>query len=692
METNSFELLAPAGDWDSLMAAVQNGADAVYLGGSVFNARKFAGNFDDAAMERAIIYCHARGVRVYVTFNTILLDRELSDALSYAAFLYEAGADALIVQDMGLVRMVRAVLPEFELHFSTQAGIHDENGLKLCESLHIRRAVLSRELSLARIRALHAAGTAVELECFAHGALCSAMSGVCLFSSMAGGRSGNRGACAQPCRKAYALHTDEMRHPLSLADLNMLFHVQEMRAAGIRSVKLEGRMKRAEYVAAMTHAYRRAIDGAAEEELRPLITTMKRVFERGDSTGYYYGTDVPVEARGVLSGADAPLRELQETYRTEYRKRPLEMTLTLRIGEHARLEAKAGRHRVQVEGDIVEGAQKAPDVERYKAQLAKLGDTPFTLEACTVVMPEPAYVAAGALNALRREAVQALYARMQGKRQAGDIAVPAVGGKGKGIGGIIAVAPDEEGIRAASEAGAEYLALAPGRYDAILPVLERLQSCRAAAKLLLQLPAADFTGEWAENWREAFESGLLDGGVAQHASQVRSIVGVKIASYLCNASNAQSIEALYALGFDGVTASLELNRAQLKDLVLNTGAIAYGYGRVQLMQLWHCPQRAVRGAAACKACATPLMDEGGRRFALDPVKGRAHCLTRVRNCDTLDILDSLHTITPKAVMLEFFDESIAEVKDRVHAAQAVMNGHAALRHGATRGHWARGLD
>lgn len=297
------ELLAPVGSREALVAAVQNGADAVYLGGKLFSARQYADNFDREELCDAIEYAHVRDVRVYVTVNTLLADSEFAEAASYLKFLYEAGADAVIVQDLGVARIVSEVLPHLALHASTQMTVHNSAGVTALKEHGFSRVVLARELSLREISEIREK-SGVELEVFVHGALCVCYSGQCLMSSMIGGRSGNRGRCAQPCRMEYSL-VDEQgtqlvdpehvgRHLLSPMDLNMIRHIPELAGAGVASLKIEGRMKRPEYVAIVTGIYRSALDRyrqspddytVDERELKDLA----QIFNRGFTTGYFFG-------------------------------------------------------------------------------------------------------------------------------------------------------------------------------------------------------------------------------------------------------------------------------------------------------------------------------------------------------------------------------------------------------------------
>lgn len=278
------ELLAPAGSWDALVAAVQNGADAVYAGGTAFSARAYAQNFDRDTLKKAVDYCHLYGKKLYMTVNTLVDDGELKEMVSYAADAYKMGVDAFIVQDLGAARvMIDMGLP---VHASTQMTVHNTEGVKFLHRMGFKRVVLSRELTLDEIRNI-TANTPIEIEVFVHGALCVSYSGQCLLSSLIGGRSGNRGRCAQPCRKLYQLvyggkAIGDARYLLSMKDLNTIDWLKDIVNAGVASLKVEGRMKRPEYVATVIRAYRSALDGVlSEQDRRDLEAIFNRKFTRG---------------------------------------------------------------------------------------------------------------------------------------------------------------------------------------------------------------------------------------------------------------------------------------------------------------------------------------------------------------------------------------------------------------------------
>ncbi|MCL4516605.1 MAG: U32 family peptidase, partial [Firmicutes bacterium] len=261
--------MAPVGEWEALVAAVENGADAVYLGGQLFNARRYAANFGPEEMARAVEYAHIRGVNLYVAVNILIKDTELEEAARYLVSLYELGVDGIIVQDLGLASLARRLVTGLPLHGSTQMTVHNAEGAEYLARLGFERVVLARELSLAEVEEIHRR-VPIQLEFFVHGALCFSYSGQCLMSSLIGGRSGNRGMCAQPCRLEYML-VDGQGQPamdvektgnylLSPRDLNMSEHLPELAGAGVRSFKVEGRMKRPEYVATVIRIYRQVID------------------------------------------------------------------------------------------------------------------------------------------------------------------------------------------------------------------------------------------------------------------------------------------------------------------------------------------------------------------------------------------------------------------------------------------------
>ena len=327
------EILAPAGNMDSLIAGVRCGADAVYLGGKELSARRNAANFTDEELEEAVRYCHARGVKVYLTLNTLASDSEMNIALGIIERACEINADALILQDLGIAKLAREAAPSMPLHASTQMSVHTLSGLFELAEMGFRRAVLARELSRSELLEL-AEKSPIDLEVFVHGALCMSVSGQCYLSSVLGARSGNRGLCAQPCRLPF-LAPGGVRHALSLKDLSLVESLTELEDLGITSFKIEGRMKRPEYVAAAVTACRASLDGEYSGEL---MNQLQSVFSRSGFTNGYYFSKLGNDMFGIRSKEDVVsaknvLSDLEKLYGKEKQIVPTDFAFTAISGQ-----------------------------------------------------------------------------------------------------------------------------------------------------------------------------------------------------------------------------------------------------------------------------------------------------------------------------------------------------------------------
>ena len=689
------ELLSPAGSREALVAAVQNGADAVYFGGSMFNARRFAANFDEQGLAFAIDYCHERGVKVNITLNTLLLDREMPAALKYAEFLCRTGADAAIVQDMGLAALIRKNIPELPLHASTQMGIHGLNGARVAEKLGFEQVVLSREVPLREIEYIHK-NTPIALEAFAHGALCMSFSGACLLSSMAGERSGNRGTCAQPCRKRMGLGDmpGKDEYNLSLGDLCMIEHLGELERAGVSCIKLEGRMKRAEYVAVVTRAYRDALDGAGKAEIARHKKRMLDMFDRGGGCiGYFYGDDAHTGCIAVSDRSRELIQEAAGSYAKDTRKQPVEMELHLRVGEAARLSMGLGEHIAAAVGDVVQPAQKPQTAERYMEQARKLGDTPFVCAELRADIDENAFLPMSAVNALRRDASAKLTESLHLRRGCGSGDAPILKNRPAERTKITVIASTLEQARAAFGAGADEVALEPWKFD--VAAFEEAAALKGSGRLLISLPVAIISHKEEEKIMKIIESGLIDGGIAANIGQIGIIrsLPLKIAGTQMNAMNGYTVQAYKDMGFDRATLSLELTKPQLRDISREGTAVSI-YGRAQLMQLRHCPVKEYKGCRGCGGFPGEMTDEGGRRFPLCNIRQEDGCLVRLLNCLPTDITDLYGELPmPEAVQLAFYDEGPEKVRERIAAAMAARDGRkVSPAKNATRGHWNRAVD
>ena len=409
---NKIEILSPAGGFDSVIAAVRSGADAVYIGAKAFSARASAHNFDSDELRECVRYCHSRDVKVYLALNTVIFDDEMQAALDLAIDAARADIDAIIIQDMGLVSLIKRAVPDLPLHASTQMTVHTPYGARALYEQGFKRVVVSRELSLDEIREIRDFCPEVELEVFVHGALCMCVSGQCYFSAMLGGRSANRGMCAQPCR--LPMRFGENDHALSLKDNGSLHYLRTLAEIGVVSAKIEGRMKRPEYVAAATAAAKEARDNgfvsaASEERLRS-------VFSRTGFTDGYLGGSRGEEMFGyrrrddVVSADSRLLKEIRAGYKDEYRHIGLDMTLRAAVGEQPTLTVSDGEHSVTVTGaEPAERALNMPlNAERARQNLVKTGGTQYIVNTFAAEIGEGAALSAAALNALRRGALAQL--------------------------------------------------------------------------------------------------------------------------------------------------------------------------------------------------------------------------------------------------------------------------------------------
>ena len=387
------ELLSPAGSRASLEAAVQAGADAVYMGFGAFNARRSAKNFTDEEFADAVAYCHLRGVRVFLTLNTLLTDRELPQAAEALRKASDMGVDAVLVQDWGALTLARAVAPDLPIHASTQMSLFTAGGARWAEGLGMERVVLARELSREDIARVCQSCDA-EIEVFVHGALCMCYSGQCTMSALIGQRSGNRGACAQPCRLPYGVNGPcRGQYPLSLKDANLSAYLQELEQMGVACLKLEGRMKRPEYVAVVTAVYRRLLDegrGPTEEEARALYDAFSR---SGFTDGYYRHRKGPAMFGTRPESAPEPkelFAQARQLYENgEHKRIPITLQADLRAGRPFTLTAGDGIRTVTVTGAVPEAARtRELTAQDVAERLQKTGGTVFRCETVEVTIDE----------------------------------------------------------------------------------------------------------------------------------------------------------------------------------------------------------------------------------------------------------------------------------------------------------------
>lgn len=404
MRNKDFELLAPAGNLEIFKGVIESGADAVYVGGSMFGARAYANNFTEDELLEAIDFAHLRGVKVYLTVNTLIKNSEFSKLYDYLLVYYKRGLDAVIVQDIGVVKAIHEYFPSMEIHTSTQMTVTGADGVRFLSQFGVTRVVMAREVSLAEMKRIHEE-TGMELEAFVHGALCYSYSGQCLFSSILGGRSGNRGRCAQPCRLPYTVEGKKDEYILSLKDMCGIKALDKLHDAGVYSLKIEGRMKQLEYACGVVKYYRSYIDS-----MKPVTDAdydrIKALGNRCGFTDRYYfdhnGSDMVTYVKpNFVSNAAEPS--------PEKRKLSIEGELVLREGEPGSLTVKRGDVTYKASIEPVSAALKAPlDKKAAIDRINKTGDTDFEFSHIKAQIGENVFVPNGALNKLRRDAISGL--------------------------------------------------------------------------------------------------------------------------------------------------------------------------------------------------------------------------------------------------------------------------------------------
>ena len=595
------ELLAPAGSWEALLAAVEAGADAVYLGGKLYGARAFAKNFDEEGIREAVRYCHLHGVKVYVTVNTLLFDRELPDALAYLHTVYDSGVDAVIAADLGLCSLIRTHLPELPVHTSTQASVHNAQGVSAVAALGSERAVIAREVTLADMRRI-VEESPIEIEVFLHGALCVCHSGQCLFSSLVGGRSGNRGECAQPCRLPY---NGKDHYPLSLKDLSLAAHIPALIDSGVSSLKIEGRMKSPDYVFGVTSIYRRLLDerrAATPEEHKRLAA----LFCRGGFTDAYAVGKHERPMTGVRSEEDkSSTRELASRTFTP-RRHAVSARAIFRLGEPASMTIFDKNRFVTVTGDIPSTAQNAPlNTQDLSTRLCKMGNTYLSLDPSDleIELDSNVNLAPSSINALRRAAADSFSDASRASVM--QASVPR-----------IKTAPTRPFTTAQFFNGDLYTTLSDQErsfFDiAFVPLFCEPFPDGANG---VSIPPVIAESEW-QAVRETL-AGRAARGVhyalvsnLSHVALAREFGLTPIGDFRMNVANAYTKRTLAALGVHDLILSPELTLPQSRDV----GGGLIVYGRIPLMLTERC---FVRENGGCKKCGSfTLTDRMGKSFPI----------------------------------------------------------------------------
>lgn len=641
------ELLAPAGSPEAVTAAVQSGADAIYLGYGDFNARRNAKNFSQEELRAAVFDCHLRGVKVYLTLNTLLHDRELPIAAQTAALASELGVDAVLVQDLGVAKLVRETCPDLPLHGSTQMTLHSLAGVEEAARLGMTRAVLARELPREEIAAICKASP-IEIEVFVHGALCMCYSGQCFLSSLIGGRSGNRGLCAQPCRLPYRwAGAKETGYPLSLKDLSLAGYLGELTQMGVACLKLEGRMKRPEYVAIVTQIYVAALR-EGREPTREEQEILAQAFSRqGFTQGYYLDQTGPgmFGVRQDKTQDPGPLfAQAKSRYqRGEAAAVPVDLTVTVSAEQPVTLEAADEQGRtVTVHGPIPEPARnRAVTREQVAAQIAKTGGTVFACRRVEAQVGPGLSLPLSAFNALRRKALEALAQQRSTPPQRRQLAfVPPPGVENPTTPPVLTVSVGRlDQVTAAlleQEPAVVYLPLedaaqAPETVAAWVADYPQVEFAVTLPRIVWDREAPRLRRELAAVQQAGINTALA--GTLGPLSIARQMGFALRGDYGLGVCNSLTLGEVARLGLCSATVSFELKLAQIRDLskVLPTEALVYG--RLPLMLTENCIQKA-RGCPCGEEHR--LQDRKGAQF---PVRKAWGCRSELYNAKTLYLAD-----------------------------------------------------
>ena len=638
----SMELLSPAGSPESLRAAVQSGAGAVYLGWGDFNARRSAKNFSDEEFADALRYCHERGVRVFLTLNTLLTDRELPRALETATAACRMGVDSVLVQDWGLFDLLRQALPDLPLHASTQMSLFTSGGCREMAADGCERVVIARECSAADTAEI-CKNCPAEVEVFVHGALCMCYSGQCEMSALIGGRSGNRGRCAQPCRLPYGVNEPAKKnYPLSLKDSCLADRLGEMAEMGVACLKLEGRMKRPEYVAVITRIYARLL----AEGRRPTAAEkaeLEQAFSRSGFTDWYWQGRHGAGMFGTRSENAPDPKELFAQAKAAYEKGdqrtvPVRFACTVRAGVPCALTAETEDGRaVTVTGPVPEAARsRAVTAEELCQRLRKTGGTAYRCKAVTAEVDEGLSLPASAVNALRRDALAALTDARTAPPQRRELPVPP-----PPAGDRAAAAPRfTVSVTTAAQLTPQLLALGPARVYVPLELLAAFTAlpeadtewCAILPRVWRDRDEAELR-RWLDHAKALGVTAVLTGNIG-HLSLVRDTGLAVYGDYGLNVFNGRALDYLRKKGLSSACLSFELRFAQLRDLPKCLPAEAIVYGRLPLMITENC---LIENAGACR-CDRPnfLTDRTGAAFPLLPAYGHR---TEIQNSRVLWLAD-----------------------------------------------------
>lgn len=705
------EILAPVGSMDSLIAAVRCGADAVYLGASKFNARRGAENFKIKELREAINYCHIRGVKVYLTLNTLVSDAEIPIALELISCVCTLGVDALIIQDLGILSLVKQVAPDMPCHASTQISATDVEGFKELEELGFTRAVLPRELTFEEIKLIKE-NTNLELEMFVHGALCMCVSGQCYMSAMLGGRSGNRGLCAQPCRLPFR-SPGGTGHDLSLRDLSLIDQIPELEELGISSLKIEGRMKRPEYVAAAVTACKNPDDKVIRDDL-------KAVFSRSGFTDGYFMSERGIKMFGTrryedVTAAAPVLKDIARLYAKEPQKIDVSFSLIAELGKPLKISATAkGMTAIFAsEHTVQEAITHATDSEKILEQLCKTGGTPFHVAEVDIKLDPNVNIPLSEINSIRRNVLECFEKKLSDGYKKNTLFEE----NGEVISdycenGLLSLSIHKTGWHKAGKTSPAYVV----RFSSLDQIPENLSELcdgdRRVSSIIVPLLSSEGSFEVLKGHGIPFgvelpraiygDTRALKTNILIAKSQGASFVyagtidGVMIAKEVnlpvmggptLNAYNSFSLSEWKKLGLHSIIASIELPLQKIKDLKGDLPRGVLAYGRTPLMLTRNCPIKNGRNCTACNS-EQYLVDRKGIKF---PVTCRPNggVASEILNSRPINLSDKQSELTFADFIFLYFT---VEEKETVGKVIESFISDKAPSEEFTRGLYARGVE
>lgn len=686
------EILAPCGSYESLIAAVRLGADAVYVGSKAFSARQNAKNFDKDELRSAVWECHKHGVKIYQAINTVILDSQISELLDELEYACEIGIDGLITQDLCLIELIKKICPEMPVHASTQMTLHTKNGVLFARELGFCRAVVSREVSKEVLSEL--CNLDIEIEAFVHGALCMSVSGECYLSAMIGSRSANRGLCAGACRLPFSSGKNKDEYALSLKDMSYIKRLQELKDIGVSSFKIEGRMKRPEYTAAAVHECKKALSGET-----PDMELLKSVFSRSGFTDGYFtkrlGSDMfGVRQKEDVISANDVLPKLRELYKNETKKYKVNFNIDIIQGKPIILTAKTDGCKTVIKGEFPQTAVNRPiDFEYVSKQLSKLGGSQYELGNLTCNIDSGVMVPASSLNKLRRDAVSELDKAICKKNTK---IIPFNKEKSKEI-------ITRLNLPSAGNVKNPRIRISLSKVDVLkdidlsdielvtIPMSEMIHSkkeydSKIFDKICISLPRYMHNEQKVIDDIQALKEKGFSKFEAVNPAHLKILNDLNLeihTGFGFNITNSLALAVLSKYNVSDAVVSFELKTNEISRLKSPIDMGIISYGKLPLMLCVNCP---IKASVGCKNCKGYLSDRTGRRFKIRCNK--EHGYYEMLNSDTLYLADKMSEFKNISFHTLCFDnETSDEINDIVKAykKQSAYNGN------FTRGLYFRGI-